>query len=85
MRINGLFIPLKLQSIKMPALSRGKILVTGANGFVAMVVIDSLIKHGYSIRAAVRSESKGAYIKQYFGNFDAQVEITVIPDYLEVC
>lgn len=68
----------------MPAISLGNVLVTGANGFVGMAVIDAFMTHGYNVRAVVRSVSKGAYIKQYFAAYGARIEIVVVPDYLKV-
>ncbi|KAJ7109565.1 D-lactaldehyde dehydrogenase [Mycena crocata] len=48
----------------MPAISSGKVLVTGANGFVATWTIQFLLEHGFSVRGAVRSD----------GAFDAAVQ-----------
>jgi len=53
--------------VKSPA----KVLVTGANGFVAVWVVQLLVERGYSVIGTVRSESKGTYLKEKFGdNFE---------------
>ncbi|PCH42479.1 NAD(P)-binding protein [Wolfiporia cocos MD-104 SS10] len=37
----------------MPTVSSGKVLVTGANGFVAIWVVDALLKGGYELRCEI--------------------------------
>ena len=50
--------------VKSPA----KVLVTGANGFIAVWIVQVLIERGYSVAGTVRSESKGTYLKEKFGD-----------------
>lgn len=46
----------------------GKVLVTGASGFIAAHVIKQLTEQGYSIVGTVRSDAKGEFlVKQYPG------------------
>lgn len=50
-----------------------KILVTGASGFIAVHVVDELLREGYSVVGTVRSSEKGDYLKDLFkgkGEFD---------------
>lgn len=68
----------------MPAVSKGKVLVTGANGYIAVWVVKYLLDHGYSVRGTVRSESKGAYLKETFKEHGEQFEIVVVPDITKV-
>lgn len=69
----------------MPVVNSGKVLVTGANGFVAMWIIDSLLKQGYAVRAVVRSADKGAHITQVFAEYEARLEIATVEDMTAVC
>ena len=51
----------------MPTITKGdKVLVSGANGYIAMWVIRHLLERGYLVRGTVRSEAKGKYVKEYF-------------------
>ena len=69
----------------MPVIAPGsKVLVTGANGFAAIHIVDVLLKKGYSVRATVRSESKGAHFKRVFGKYGDKLELVVIPDITRV-
>lgn len=64
----------------MPALTtkNNTILVTGANGFVATWVIDALLKRGYTVRAAVRTEVKGQYILEQYKSYSETGNIQVV-------
>lgn len=51
----------------MPIVPTGsKVLVSGANGYIAMWVVRLLIEEGYSVRGTVRSEEKGRFLVEYF-------------------
>jgi nucleoside-diphosphate-sugar epimerase len=67
----------------------GKVLVTGANGFIAIWVVRKLLEQGYRVRGAVRSESKGKYLSDYFydngGYGKDKFEAVVVPDITKVC
>ena len=44
----------------MPAVQKGaKILVTGANGFIAAATVKILVERGYNVIGVVRTSSKG--------------------------
>ncbi|PCH42478.1 NAD(P)-binding protein [Wolfiporia cocos MD-104 SS10] len=64
----------------MPAVTRGKVLVTGANGFVAAWVVYDLLKQSYSVRATVRSENKSTHLRNVFGSYGDRLEIVVVED-----
>ena len=69
----------------MPAIVPGsKVLVTGANGFAAIHIVDALLKKGYSVRATIRSESKGTYLKKLFEKYGDKLELVVVPDITKV-
>ncbi|KAJ3570116.1 hypothetical protein NP233_g4617 [Leucocoprinus birnbaumii] len=44
----------------------GKVLVTGANGFIAIWIVKYLLDEGYSVRGTVRNEQRIAEVTQYF-------------------
>lgn len=72
----------------MPTVPHGKVLVTGANGFIAIWVVRQLLEQGYSVRGAVRSEAKGKYLSDYFhvngGYENDKFEWVVVPDITKV-
>ena len=68
----------------MPAITSGKILVTGANGFIAVWVVKSLLERGYAVRGTVRTESKAAHLKQLFASYGDKLEIVVVEDITKV-
>ena len=68
----------------MPAISTGKVLVTGANGYIAVWVVKHLLDRGYSVRGTVRSESKAGYLKEIFKEHGDKLEIVVVPDITKV-
>lgn len=65
----------------MPAVTSGKVLVTGANGYIAMWVVDSLLRQGFTVRATVRSADKGTHLKQrYASEYGDKLEVVVVED-----
>ncbi|KAH6901040.1 D-lactaldehyde dehydrogenase [Coprinopsis sp. MPI-PUGE-AT-0042] len=65
----------------MPTVAPGsKVLVTGANDFIAIWVVRRLLEKGYFVRGTVRSEGKGAYLKDYFKSYGDKLELVVVPD-----
>ena len=70
----------------MPAVTSGsKILLTGANGFIAVWILKYLLEKGYYVRGTVRSEDKGTHIKKLFGSYGDKLEVVVVPDITVVC
>ncbi|KAI6107410.1 hypothetical protein EV401DRAFT_2003366, partial [Pisolithus croceorrhizus] len=57
-----------------------KVLVSGANGYIAMWTIRDLLEHGYSVRGTVRSAQKGEYIRKYFADYGEKLELVVVED-----
>lgn len=54
------------------------VLLTGASGFLATHVLDTLLKHGYAVTATVRSKAKGDHILKEFAG--KPVTIAIVPD-----
>ncbi|EIW85968.1 D-lactaldehyde dehydrogenase [Coniophora puteana RWD-64-598 SS2] len=57
-----------------------KILVTGANGFVAVWVVRTLLERGYTVRGTVRSADKGEHLKKLFSSYGDKLELVVVED-----
>ncbi|PPQ97645.1 hypothetical protein CVT26_002443, partial [Gymnopilus dilepis] len=51
------------------------ILVTGANGYIGLWIVRTLLEKGYSVRAVVRSSHKGHHMKKIFGIYRHKLEI----------
>ncbi|KAH9855687.1 NAD-P-binding protein [Lenzites betulinus] len=64
----------------MPAISTGKVLVTGANGYIAVWVVKSLLDAGFAVRGTVRSESKAGHLRKIFASYGDKLEIVVVDD-----
>ncbi|TFK88764.1 NAD(P)-binding protein [Polyporus arcularius HHB13444] len=64
----------------MPAITSGKVLVTGANGYVAAWVLKDLLENGFAVRGTVRSESKAAHLRAYFKAFGDKLDFVVVDD-----
>ncbi|OJT14835.1 hypothetical protein TRAPUB_8629 [Trametes pubescens] len=64
----------------MPEISSGKVLVTGANGFIAVWVVKTLLEQGFAVRGTVRSESKAAHLRETFASYGDKLEIVIVED-----
>ncbi|KIK63983.1 hypothetical protein GYMLUDRAFT_40198 [Collybiopsis luxurians FD-317 M1] len=65
----------------MPTVPVGsKVLVTGANGYIAFWVTKSLLDKGYAVRGTARSEEKCAHLKKVFAEYKDKFETIVVPD-----
>ncbi|GJE86730.1 aldehyde reductase [Phanerochaete sordida] len=64
----------------MPAVAQGKVLVTGANGYIAVWVVKTLLDQGYSVRGTVRRESAIPHLKETFKEYADKLELIVVPD-----
>lgn len=49
----------------------------GANGYIAIYIIQYLLARGFNVRGTVRSASKGEYVKDLVGD---KFTYVVIPD-----
>ena len=57
-----------------------KVLVTGANGYLATWVVKKYLEAGYSVRGAVRSLTKGAFLNDKFAQYGNKFELVVVDD-----
>jgi nucleoside-diphosphate-sugar epimerase len=65
----------------MPAIQLGsKVLVSGANGYLAIWIIKTLLDKGYSVRGTVRSANKGEHLTKIFSSYGSKFELTVVKD-----
>ncbi|GJE86762.1 NAD dependent epimerase/dehydratase family protein [Phanerochaete sordida] len=64
----------------MPAVNKGKVLVTGCNGYIAVWVVKSLLEEGFAVRGTVRRESAIPYLKELFSQYGDKFEVVVVPD-----
>ncbi|KAJ7679549.1 D-lactaldehyde dehydrogenase [Mycena polygramma] len=64
----------------MPAITSGKVLVSGANGYIAVWVVRTLLENGFSVRGAVRFADKGTHLTELFAPYGDKFELVVVPD-----
>ena len=67
----------------MPAvLPPAKVLVSGANGLVAIWTVRVLLDRGYTVCGTVRSESKTSYLREIFSDelSAGKLELVIVPD-----
>ncbi|PBK61525.1 D-lactaldehyde dehydrogenase [Armillaria solidipes] len=67
----------------MPAIqakSAAKVLVSGANGYIAIWVVRTLLERGYSVRGTVRSTEKGKHLLEIFKGYGDKLEVVVVED-----
>jgi len=57
-----------------------RVLVTGANGFLAVYTVKKYLEAGYSVRGTVRSLSKSAFLTDKFSNYGDRFELVVVED-----
>ncbi|KAI0880716.1 putative NADPH-dependent methylglyoxal reductase GRE2 [Annulohypoxylon maeteangense] len=59
-----------------------RVLLTGANGYIAQHILSQLLEAGHSVRAVVRSQSKVDSLKKTFGRYvdTPQLDFGVVPD-----
>ncbi|KAJ7609528.1 D-lactaldehyde dehydrogenase [Roridomyces roridus] len=64
----------------MPSIQSGKVLVSGANGFVATWCVQTFLDAGFSVRGTVRNAIKGKHLKRFFSSYGDKFELVVVPD-----
>lgn len=59
-----------------------RILVTGANGYIALWVVHTLLERGYFVRGTVRSEEKRSALLKLFKDsvLEGNFEVVLVPD-----
>ena len=67
--------------VTMPTVQPGsKVLVSGANGFIAMWVVRTLLEKGYAVRGTVRSQERGQHLTDTFKEYGDKFELVVVKD-----
>ncbi|KDR70025.1 hypothetical protein GALMADRAFT_255392 [Galerina marginata CBS 339.88] len=67
----------------MPTIVKGdKVLVSGANGYIAMWVTRLLLERGYAVRGTVRTDAKAKFMKDYFTSlgYGDKLELVIAED-----
>lgn len=57
-----------------------KVLVTGANGYLAVWTVKKYLEAGYSVRGTVRSLAKSAFLKEQFAEYGDRLELVAVED-----
>ena len=60
--------------------SPAKVLVTGANGYLAVWIVKKFLEAGYFVRGTVRSLSKSAFLKEQFAEYGERFELVAVED-----
>lgn len=71
----------------MPTIQPGgdtKVLVSGANGYIAVWLVRTLLEKGYAVRGTVRSAEKGKHLKETFAKYGDKFEVVVVEDITKV-
>ena len=71
----------------MPSVDKGsKVLVSGANGYIAMWIVRTLLERGFTVRGTVRTEDKGKFLIKYFKSLEYgdKFEVVVVDDIVKV-
>ena len=71
----------------MPSVDkRSKVLVSGANGYIAMWIVRTLLERGFAVRGTVRTEEKGKFMINCFKSlgYGDNFEVVVVDDIVKV-
>ena len=69
----------------MPAVpAPAKVLVTGANGYIAIWVVERYLKAGFAVRGTVRAEYKAHHLRKTFESYGDKFEVVVVADITKV-
>ena len=69
----------------MPAADApAKVLVTGANGYLGVWLVRTLLEHGYRVRGTVRTVAKGDLLKIRVADLGGEFEYVLVEDVLRV-
>jgi nucleoside-diphosphate-sugar epimerase len=61
-------------------MSKGTVLITGLNGYIASVAAGSFLEAGYRVRGTVRRLSSAKAIEETFKDYGDKLEIVAVPD-----
>ena len=67
-------------------LKGSKVLVSGANGYIAMWIVRTLLERGCTVRGTVRTEDKGKFSIEYFKSlgYGDKFEVVLVDDITKV-
>ena len=68
----------------MPAVTSGKVLITGANGFIGAWTVKAFLDAGFAVRGAVRDESKTTHLSKVLSSYGDKLEFAAVPDITKV-
>ncbi|KAH7135075.1 3-beta hydroxysteroid dehydrogenase/isomerase family protein-like protein [Dendryphion nanum] len=57
-----------------------RVLLTGANGYIASHILSQLLSASHSVRAVVRSQSKVESVRSLFPASSSQLDFAIVPD-----
>ncbi|KAF9517352.1 hypothetical protein BS47DRAFT_1339614 [Hydnum rufescens UP504] len=63
----------------MVAITSGKLLITGGSGYLGAWIVKRAIDRGYSVVAAVRTDSQGQFLVNRFPEYHGKVSYVLIP------
>jgi nucleoside-diphosphate-sugar epimerase len=61
-----------------------KVLVSGANGYIAIWVVRALLGKGCSIRGTIRSDAKATHLRELFSSYGDKHEVVIVEDITKV-
>jgi nucleoside-diphosphate-sugar epimerase len=61
-------------------MSKGLVLVTGANGYIAAKTVEAFLEAGYSVRGTVRRLSSGDEVAAALPQYASQLSFVEVPD-----
>ena len=71
----------------MPTINKGDmVLVSGANGYLAMWIVRAFLERGYVVRGTVRDDAKAKFVRAYFAalGYGDKLEMVIIADITKV-
>lgn len=71
-----------LSNMALP--SEQTLLVTGANGYIAGLIIKLALEKGYKVKGSVRTESSADKLKTQFHEYAAQLSTVLVPDIVTI-
>jgi nucleoside-diphosphate-sugar epimerase len=63
-----------------PSMSKGLVLVTGANGYIAARTVETILQAGYSVRGTLRSQASAAPLKEALKTYGDRFTTIEVPD-----
>ncbi|KIL60769.1 hypothetical protein M378DRAFT_13913 [Amanita muscaria Koide BX008] len=57
-----------------------KVLVTGANGYISVWLIETLLEQGYQVRGTVRSLERSSFLRNTFKSYVDKLELVAVED-----